>query len=461
MVDAIYQFPEDFLWGTATAAHHVEGDLTNSWSAWEDAGGHVFQNQKHGRACEWRFGRWREDFDRMADLNTNSHRLSVEWSRIQPQPDVWDEEVLAQYSEMIDGLLVRGIVPMVSLHHFTNPLWIENDKGWLNPKTVERFARFTEVVVKALGDRVKFWCTINEPMVYAVQAYLVGFFNPGVKNPFRMYDCAEMLLRAHAAAYHTIKSLYPNAQVGIAKHIVDMQPAPPRFVNRMLTGLPHRIFNQAYVEALISGELDFPLRRKVIIRDLPNTSDYIGLNFYQRYRVAFKPLSPGTFFLQQIPDPDSPQPPPLWGEIYPQGIFDIISWIYKLTHLPIYITETGTPDIGDDVRRWYIARVVHNIWRAINYNIPVKGIYYWSLLDSFEWTAGYNPQFHFGLYEMNFQTQERTKRPSADFYAEICKAKGLSADMVRRYTPNLEELLFPGQAGASKVTLPAKQKAGY
>jgi len=205
MVDALYRFPSNFLWGTATAAHHVEGDLTNSWSAWEDEGGHVWDNQKAGRACEWRFGRWREDFDRIAELNNNSHRLSVEWSRIQPDENTWDDEALAEYSEMIDGLLERGIQPMVTLHHFTNPLWIENDNGWLNPKTVDRFVRFTEVVMDALGDRVKLWCTFNEPMVYAVQAYLVAYFSPGRRNPWRMYDCAELMLRAHAAAYRVIK----------------------------------------------------------------------------------------------------------------------------------------------------------------------------------------------------------------------------------------------------------------
>lgn len=453
MVEAIYRFPNDFLWGTATAAHHVEGDLTNSWSVWEDQGGHTFQNQRHGRACEWRFGRWREDADRMVELNNNTHRLSVEWSRIQPHEDTWDEDVLAQYAEMLQGLLDRGIEPMVTLHHFTNPVWVENDGGWLNPRTVDRFIKFTEVVVNALGDKVRFWCTINEPMVYALQAYLVGFFNPGIKNPWRMFDCAELLLRAHAGAYYAIKEKYPQARVSIAKHIVAMEGANPRLINNRLVATPHYIFNVAFIEAMMSGEVRFPLRRKVNIPDLIGTADYMGLNFYQRYRVSLAPFSPKTYFFKQTPDPDSPPPPPLWGEIYPQGIYSTIMWMWKLTHLPIYITETGTPDIGDEVRRWYIARVLHGIWRAINFNVPVKGIYYWSLVDSFEWTAAYNPQFRFGLYEMNFETQARTARPSAHFYSEICKAKGLSAEMVRQYAPTVEKLLFPGEPGESRINL--------
>lgn len=453
MADAIFRFPDEFLWGTATAAHHVEGDLTNSWSAWEDAGGHVFQNQKHGRACEWRFGRWQEDADRMVELNTNSHRLSVEWSRIQPTPTQWDESALTQYSDMIDGLLHRGILPMVTLHHFTNPLWIEKAGGWLNPKTVDHFLKFTEVVLDALGDRVELWCTFNEPMVYAVQAYLVGFFSPGVKNPFRMYECAEMLLRAHAGAYRVIKQKNPAAQVGVAKHYVAMEGAPPQIINDRLASLPRYVFNEAFVDALVSGELVFPLRRKVVLHDVIGTSDYIGLNYYQRYRVGLAPLSPQTFFLKQTPDPDSPEPPPLWGEIYPQGLYKASSWMWRKTRLPIYITETGTPDIGDEVRRWYIAQMVRSVWLAVNYNIPIKGIYYWSLTDSFEWTAGYNPQFRFGLYEMNFETQQRTRRPSAHFYSEIAAQHGLSSEMVRRYVPQLESVLFPGQAGKVQVNL--------
>jgi beta-glucosidase len=268
-----------------------------------------------------------------------------------------------------------------------------------------------------------------------------------------MFDCAELLLRAHADAYRVIKQKNPAAQIGLAKHIVKMEAASPRLINGRLVGLPNYIFNVALTDALVTGELRFPARRKKVIPELIGTSDYIGLNFYQRYRVSIAPLSPGTFFLQQIPDPDSPEPPPLWGEIYPQGIHEVAKWMYKRTRLPMYITETGTPDIGDAVRRWYIARAVHSIWAAINFNIPIRGLFYWSLLDSFEWTAGYNPQFRFGLYGMDFETQERTRRESGDFYAEICAAKGLSAEMVRRFVPNLENLLFPDQAGKTKFDL--------
>jgi len=454
MNQTIYQFPPDFLWGTATAAHHVEGDLTNSWSAWEDEGGHVYQDQKHGRACEWRFGRWREDLDRMKDLNTNSHRLSVEWSRIQPSQDTWDEEVLAEYSDMIDTFLAKGVEPMVTLHHFTNPIWIEDNGGWLNTATVDHFTRYVEKVMTVLGDRVTFWCTINEPMVYTLQAFLVGFFNPGIKNPWKAYQASEYMMRAHAQAYHLIKSQYPTAQVSIAKHIVQFDAAPPKILNQLFTVLPRRVFNEAFINAAMSGEIEFPARRKVVLPELADTMDYVGLNFYQRYRMAFTPLRPP--FINQIPDPSSPEPPPLWGEIYPQGIKNVLFNIYNKTKRPIYITETGTPDRGDAIRRWYIAKMVHAVWHAVNHNVPVKGIYFWSLLDSFEWTAGYNPDFRFGLYEVNFETQERIKRQSGDFYGDICAAGGLSIEMVNTHVPELRDELFPLSSPTDNVQLPHK-----
>ena len=207
MADGIYRFPEGFLWGTATAAHHVEGNMNNSWSHWENMEtGAVFKKQKNGRACEWWDGRWVEDFDRMQYLGHNTHRLSVEWSRIQPEPDKIDESALQKYRDMLEGLQKRGMRPMVTLHHFTNPMWLENEGGWLANSAVDRFIKFTEIVVDALGDLNDFWCTFNEPMVYAVQAYLVAMFYPGKRNPYKMYRCAELLLRAHAGAYEVIIS---------------------------------------------------------------------------------------------------------------------------------------------------------------------------------------------------------------------------------------------------------------
>lgn len=454
MAQGIYQFPEDFLWGTATAAHHVEGNMNNSWSHWENMEtGKVYQNQKHGRAVEWWDGRWREDFDRMQYLGNKTHRLSIEWSRIQPASDSIDEQAIRQYQEMLQGLLDRGIEPMVTLHHFTNPMWLEVEGGWLENSVVERFARWTEIAVDAFGSYANLWCTFNEPMVFAVQAYLVGMFYPGAHNPWKMYKCAELLLRAHAASYDIIKSRNPEAQIGIAKHMLELSALQPKLLNGPPVKLVRRIFNDAFNDALVTGELRVPLRRTVQMPELVGKYDYAGLNFYQRYNGGFAPFSPDTYFLKQVPEPDAPYSPPMWGEIFPQGLYSNIKHIWEKFRKPIYITETGAPDEGDEVRRWFIARAVYSMWQALNENIPVKGVYYWTLLDNFEWTAAYNPQFRFGLYATNFETQERTIRQSGEFYREISLENGLSSEMVEQYTPELMEMLFPGGTAQQTVKL--------
>ena len=452
MAQGIYQFPENFLWGTATAAHHVEGNMHNSWSHWENMEtGRVYKNQKHGRAVEWWAGRWREDFERMEYLGHNTHRLSIEWSRIQPTPDKIDSSAIEQYQEMLDDLIRRNIKPMISLHHFTNPMWLENEGGWLVDSVVDRFAEWTKIAIEAFGEYTDLWCTFNEPMVYAAQAYMVGLFYPGKRNPWRMYRCAELLLRAHAKSYAIIKENYPSALVGVAKHMLELTPLPPQPINGPPVNLVRRVFNDAFNEAMVTGELRFPLRKKVLIPDLAGTYDYVGLNFYQRYRGGFAPFSPKTFFLKQEQEPDAPYSPPEWGEIYPQGLFDVIKHMWETMRKPIYITETGAPDYGDEIRQWYITRAVHSIWRAINFNIPVQGIYYWTLMDNFEWSAAYNPEFRFGLYAVDFATQERTLRDSGALYREISLANGLSSAMVENYTPQLIDLLFPGEPGKMNI----------
>ena len=176
------RFPSGFLWGTATAAHQVEGgNINNQWWDWEQQPGRIYNGDCSGDACGW----WRDaepDLDRAAALGQNAHRLSIEWSRIEPRDGVFDDAALARYRELLEALRQRGLEPMVTLHHFTNPRWLEECGAWLHPDTPRRFARFVARAVAALGDLCQLWCTINEPIVYAAQSYLRGGWPPGVKD---------------------------------------------------------------------------------------------------------------------------------------------------------------------------------------------------------------------------------------------------------------------------------------
>jgi len=216
MPTASFHFPKGFLWGTATSSHQVEGDNTNNnWAKWEQEG---HTAHKSGLASDWWGGRWKDDFDHAAEAGQNAHRLSVEWSRIQPTPDRWDGESLERYRSMLRGLRDRNITPMVTLHHFTDPLWLGELGGWETIAVVPLFEKFTRKVVEALKEYCSLWCTINEPNVYTLEGYVRGNFPPG-KSDLRLALVVQSnMVRAHAAAYHLIHKLQPEARVGYALH---------------------------------------------------------------------------------------------------------------------------------------------------------------------------------------------------------------------------------------------------
>ena len=453
MVDFTLHFPDAFLWGTATAAHQVEGQNdNNNWAAWEREPGRIYQGQTAGLACDWWGGRYEEDFDRAAELHNNAHRLSVEWSRIEPEPGQYDDGALRRYTDMVAGLRRRGLEPMVTLHHFTDPLWLAESGGWRNPRTVERFAQYARVVADALGDYVTLWCTINEPMVLATLGYLQGKFPPGQRNLAATYRVAENLLRAHAAAFYGIKELFPQAEVGLAKHMISLSAPFPAALNASALRTIRHFFNRAFVEALVTGTLRLPLR-SVAVPQAAGTLDWIGLNYYYRYSVGYHLLRPGQLFLHQSkPRTGIPGPGDV-GEIWPEGLFEHIKWLCVTTGKPLYVTENGVPDPDDALRPVHLIRSLRSVWRAIMHNYPVRGYFAWTLVDNFEWAEGYDPYFRFGLYACDPETQVRTKRRSADLYGEICAANALTADMVRRYAPEDAEDLFPGVEVQQEVTL--------
>jgi len=257
-VPSILRMPPGFLWGVATAAHQNEGDNhNNQWAAWEQQPGRIHQGQRSGKATDW----WNletaaADFDRTAELGLNSVRLSVEWSRIEPEPGVFDASALRQYAEMLRLLRQRGLEPMVTLHHFTDPLWLAEIGGWENPLVEDYFSRFTARVVETLGDQVTLWCTINEPLVYAVVGYLDGRFPPGVKNVRRAMNVLRRMLLAHGRAYRTIHRLQNNARAGLAHHMRVHLPAnPASAADRRAAAMMNQVANRSTLAAITEGKL--------------------------------------------------------------------------------------------------------------------------------------------------------------------------------------------------------------
>lgn len=417
-----FTFPPGFRWGTATSAHQVEGDnIHNDWWAWEQQPGRIRNGDRSGAACRW----WtaaEADFDRAAALHQNAHRLSVEWSRVEPEPGRWDSGALDRYREMVAALRARGIEPMVTLHHFTNPRWFAEDGGWERADAPERFARYVERVVPALRDHVPIWCTLNEPAGWAISAYAAGRWPPGYRSISAALRSLGNLVRAHAAAYRIIHRLQPEALVGIAHYFRLFDPADPRSpLDRAVAAAQDRFVNAAFLDAVTAGRVR-ALPWVARFPEAAGTLDFLGVNYYTRDLVAFDLSVPQHLFGRNFTRPGAPRSDGGYGEIYPEGMARVLHRAARYGRT-LYVTENGLPDDDDDQRGEFIAAHLREVHRAIAAGADVRGYYHWSLVDNFEWAEGWT--LRFGLIAVDPSTQERRVRPSAQFYAETCRHNAL------------------------------------
>ena len=432
-------FPPGFRWGVATASYQYEGDCENSqWRAWERAGG-IANGDVAGIACDW----WRHaerDFDLAQQLGLNALRLSVEWSRLEPRSGEWDAAAFARYREMLQGLRARGIEPMVTLHHFSNPLWFEEMGAFLAPSALDLFTRFVARVVEELGDLCDLWCTINEPNVYSVVGYLLGIWPPGHKGDARnTYKVQGTLARAHAAAYRAIHQRQPTARVGWAQNFNFLDPATNSPLDRLIADIQDAAYNDFFPRAVLTGRAVFPFNFFAgNLRDVRGTCDFLGINLYYRERVAFSLRHAGQLFGRRFVPKGAPRGDPglndFFGEVYPDGIRRIAERL-RVFGKPIYITEHGVADRTDRIRPWVIEQGTRNVHAAIQQGLDVRGYYHWSLVDNFEWAEGWHSRF--GLAALDLDTQERTLRPSGEFYRAIATANALTSDMARQFVTDI------------------------
>jgi beta-glucosidase len=430
------------LWGTATASHQVEGNNTNNnWSAWENQPGRIVNGDKAGRACDWWAGRWRDDFDRAKETGQNAHRLSIEWSRVQPTPDRWNEDALDVYREMLRGLTRRGLTPFITLHHFTDPLWLVERGGWENDETPALFEKYARRVVDALKEYCTTWVPINEPNLYAYNGYIDGVFPPGKKDPRAASHVLANLVRGHALAYRAIKSIQREARVGAAIYMRYLRPAHDwNPLEKKLTSLVHQNINASFLDALVDGRLRF-LTYQARIPEAAGTQDFVGIQYYTGELVALNPFNASEMFMRRSFPAGRELSTTGFLANWPEGLFEMLKWA-RGYHLPLIITENGVEDSDDHLRPRYILEHLHQVWRAVNFNWPVKGYFHWSLVDNFEWERGWTQRF--GLWGLDVETQARIRRPSVDLYAAICRENGISSEMVEKYAPQLTAQMFPG-----------------
>ncbi len=419
------EFPKGFFWGTATAAHQVEGgNQANDWWAWEQIPGHIKNGDTSELACD-HYRRFATDFDLLKSLDQNAHRLSLEWSRIEPRPGEFSAEALHHYREVLEALRARNIEPVVTMHHFTNPTWVADRGAWENPETADRFAAFAERVVDAYADLARYWVTINEPTVVAYQGYIRGEWPPGKRYELRRVARVILtLLRAHWLAYERVKARHPDLQLGVAHHIRIFDPARgwmPQ--DRVVAALFDRIFNRTTLKSLEQGRAVFPVTWAGRGRGPRPSQDFIGLNYYTRDLVKFNRRYSSELFGERVVIPGAPRSDLGW-EIYPDGLYRTLVSL-RSQRLPILVTENGVADGRDAMRSEYLLSHLTAVRRAIDDGARVGGYFYWTSMDNFEWAEGYSAKF--GLVACDPVTQQRTVRASARLYAEICRLNALPA----------------------------------
>ena len=419
------KFPSSFYWGTATASHQVEGNCNNNnWYNWEsskDENGspRIKDSQVAGIACD-HWNRHKEDVSLIKDLGISHYRLSLEWSKIEPQKNEYNQSAIEHYIEVVECLVNENITPVITLHHFTNPIWFEEIGGFEKEENIEHFLSFCKKVFPLFSDKVKMWCTINEPEVYSVMGYFAGIFPPGKKSPQLAVEVQKNLLVAHTKVYQELKSLPDGSscQIGLVKNIMQFDPYRRwHLLDWLVCHVTNKVYNGIALTYLKKGKINinypFFAKLKYSSSDAALATDFFGLNYYSHNHLKFK-FDSYEFFENKYPKNDIITDMPY--TIYAEGFYRAIKQASKIGK-PIIITENGIADAVDDRRSLYIQRYIYAMNKAIKEGVDVQGYFYWSLMDNFEWAEGYDMKF--GLYEVNFNTQERTLRNGSKAFIDI------------------------------------------
>ena len=407
------------LLGVATAATHIEGgEQSHNWYRWSEKG--KIKDGSHCRVACDHLNRIKEDVGLIAELGCQTYRMGLEWSRIEPEEGKFSEEGIALYWKELQLLHENGIKPLVTLWHFSNPLWVEDDGGWTNPKTIDRYLNFVRFVVEKLGAWVQDWITINEPNVYLFFGYIDGIWPPGKQGDIKGFlKGASLFCQAHCRAFQLIHELQPNANVGAAHHLRVFDPANKWPLTKTAVKLTEWVFQGMFLEAMTTGTFKRPLNQGGI--QMGNYADFIGINYYSR-DIIKGTLKPGQLFGERMIKPNTPVNDLGW-EIYPEGLGRVAQSAWEKYQLPVYITENGTCDANDEFRSEFIHDHLKVLSEAVDNGVPIERYYHWSLLDNWEWAEGQSARF--GLYHTDYLTQARTLRGSGRYYQSICSSRQL------------------------------------
>jgi beta-glucosidase len=426
-------FPKHFLWGVALSGYQNEGAQLcpdSNWAHWEKTPNtygesHIKDGHMSDYVCYHHNNHTEYDIHLMKELGINSVRLSVEWCNIEAQEGIFNHKALQYYSNLCDTLIQAGIIPLITLHHFTHPMWFEEKHGFEKEENIQFFVRFCKKVFETLGAKVHLWCTINEPAIYMFQGYLRGVFPPGKTSHISLgLQVLKNLLQAHTQVYAELKHMPHGqaAQIGFIHQYLHFEPYQSWILliyEKIILSYINYILNSAILEFCSTGkfELTIPFVKTVTYQAPQGQKilDFIGLNYYSRVILKSRLSLSQPFAPSHYPGEIMTDMP---YAIYAEGLYNAIAKVARIG-VPIYITENGIADYKDDRRELFLKRYLYALSKAIQDGFDVRGYYYWTLRDNFEWNEGYTMKF--GLYKVNFDTQERTLRQGAKYYKGIIK----------------------------------------
>lgn len=393
-IPIVNPFPNEFIWGTSTAAYQIETAFDHDWQGVRSRDGYVFDRTSDHEL------RRAEDAALIASI-APSYRMSLMWSRLQSAPFApFNQEVVAEYRHFMEDLRGRGVHIMLVMHHFTHPLWFVREGAWLNPRMVSAFVDHAAQLIRHFGDLVSWWNTFNEPNVYVSNAYIMGEFPPFRKFSLNALPVIQAMAEAHQRIYPIIKNAYPDTSVGISHNCVDFYGL--NWPGKIAASVADQWFNE-YIPSLFSS------------------LDFFGLSYYAR--MGFDP-APLTWI-------DTPEKMKALGlphdgmwEYRPEGLGDFIRRYWHQYRLPMIVTESGICADDDQQRVSAIRDYVFQLGQCLQEGVPVKGYFFWSTFDNFEWNLG--PSYRFGLYGCDPETKNRQPRPSADFYRAVVKSNGMA-----------------------------------
>jgi beta-glucosidase len=447
-----YTFPENFIWGAATAAYQIEGAHdadgkgASIWDVFCEDEGRIL-NGDHGRVACDHYHRYKEDVGIMRDIGLQAYRMSLSWSRILPEgTGSVNEAGLDFYDRLIDELLAAGIAPWVTLFHWDLPHALHSRGGWLNRKSADWFAKYAEIAVKRLGDRVSHWMTLNEP-----QCIIVGYWKNDNLAPALAHNRRDILqinhnlLRAHAQAVPAMRAVAPQAlkigwaPVGVVSYPETETPEDIEAARRSMFSIPEGEFwnNSWYADPVLLGEYPedglrvwgelMPQGWETDLAAMKQPIDFYGANIYNG-----RPVRQGEKGAPEICERPAGFSKSLFDwPVEPKSLYWGPKYYHERYGLPVVVTENGMSchdwvgidgAVHDPQRIDFLQRYLRELSRAAQDGVPVDAYFLWSLLDNFEWAYGYKQRL--GLVHVDYESQKRTPKDSAGWYAEVIRTNG-------------------------------------